>query len=165
MRLLLTTAQISKIFLGALPQDPLIYPSCLHSIDYEITTHYFALRPPYLSFLFTFNRLWDYYSLQRKYQKFSWGLYPQTPLSILPVYIQLIMRLLLTTLPPGPLIYSSFLRSIDCEITTHYSANNKNFPGALPPDPLIYPSCLQSIDHEITTCYFTPLSILPLYIQ
>ena len=165
MRLLVTT----------LSPDPLIYPSFLHSIDYEITIHYsannknfpggFAPRPPYLSFLFTFNRPWDYYSLQHIYQKFSWGLCPQTPLSILPVYIQLIMRLLLTTLPPGPLIYPSFLRSIDCEITTHYSANNKNFPGALPPDPLIYPSCLQSIDHEITTCYFTPLSILPLYIQ
>ena len=69
-----------------------------HSPDHEISPHYsaniknfpggFAPRPPYLFFLFTFNRSWDYYSLQHKYQTFSWGLYPQTPLSIFPVYIQ-----------------------------------------------------------------------------
>ena len=122
----------TKFFLWALPPDPLIYPSCLHSIDYEITTHYFALRPPYLSFLFTFNRLWDYYSLQRKYKKFSWGLRPQTPLTILPVYNQLILRPLLTTLSPDPHIYPSFLHSIDYEIT-HYSTNIKNFLGGFVP--------------------------------
>ena len=79
MRLLLTTAQISKIFLRALPPNPLIYLSCLHSIDHEITTHYFALRPPYLSFLFTFNRLWDHYSLQHKSQYIPEGFAPRPP--------------------------------------------------------------------------------------
>ena len=103
-----------QLLLTTLPPDPIIYPSFLHSIDHE-TAHI---------------------------SKIFLGALPLTPLSILPVYIQLIMRLLLTTLPPGPLIYPSFLLSIDCEITTHYSANNKNFPGALPPDLLIYPSCL-----------------------
>ena len=56
----------------------------------------FAPRPPNISFLLTFNfsqllqHSPDFYSLQRKYQNFSWGLCPQTPSYLLPVYIQLL---------------------------------------------------------------------------
>ena len=152
MKLLLTTAQISNIFLGTLTPDPLIFasclhlidlkitthystnikhfsrgfaprpPSCVHSIDHEITTHYstyinnfsggFAHRPPYLSLLFTFNRLWNCYSLHCKYKK------------------------ILGASPPGPLIYPSCVHSIDHEIATHYSANIKHFLMAWPPSSL-----------------------------
>ena len=45
------------------------------------------------------------------------------------------MRLLLTTLPLDPLIYPSFLHSKDYEITTHYSANIKNFLEGFTPKP------------------------------
>ena len=110
----------TNFFLGALPPDPLIYPSCLHSIDQEIQISNslwgFSPRPliypsflhsidheillttaqipnfflgalpqtpfswgiapssPPLSFLFTFNRPWDYYTLKHIFQKISWGL-------------------------------------------------------------------------------------------
>ena len=122
MRLLLTTAQISKIFLRALPPNPLNYPSCLQSIDPETTTHYFVPRPPYLSFLFTFNRLMRLLTTAQISKIFLWAL------------------------PPDPLIYPSCLHSIDYEITTCYSENVKNFHGGFAPRPLIYSSCLHSID-------------------
>ena len=66
MRFLLITAQISKIFLGASPQDPLIYPSCLHSTSppphiYPSCLH--STSPPYISFQSTFTKPQDFSSL------------------------------------------------------------------------------------------------------
>ena len=70
----------------------LIYPSCLHSIGQEIQISNslwgFAPSSPPFSFLFTFNRPWDYYTLKHIYQKFSWGHRPQFHSFILPFYIQ-----------------------------------------------------------------------------
>ena len=64
--------------MGALHQDPLIYPFCLHSIDHELDIYYsaniknfpegLAPRPPYLSFLLTFKGIGDFISFQQKCQ-------------------------------------------------------------------------------------------------
>ena len=69
------------------------------------------------------------------------------------------MQLLLTTLPPDPIIYPSFLHSIDHEITTRYSANIKIFwrGGGFAQSPHIYPSFLHSLDTEITNHYIANL--------
>ena len=59
----------------------------------------FVPIPPNISFLLTFNfsqllqHSPDFYLLQRKYQNFSWGLCPQTPSYLLPVYIKLLPHL------------------------------------------------------------------------
>ena len=58
----------------------------------------------------------DFYSLQRKFHKFSWGLRLYTPSYILSAYIQLL-----------PLIYPSYQYSPDPKISPHYRANIKNF--------------------------------------
>ena len=95
---------------------------------HQISTHYsanfkkfpggFASIPPHISLVLTFNfsplyillptftRPWDFSLLQRKYQKFSWGLRPQTP-----------------------------QHSSEHKISPHYSANIKKFPGAFAPRP------------------------------
>ena len=68
------------------------------------------------------------------------------------------MQLLLTTLPPDPIIYPSFLHSIDHEITTRYSAISKfSGGGGFAQSPHIYPSFLHSLDTEITNHYIANL--------
>ena len=115
----------------------------------------FAHRPPRISFLFTLNfspiyippiyqHSPDFYSLQRKFQKISWGLRLHTPSYILSAYIQLL-----------PLIYPSYQHSPDPKISPQFSANVKNFPGGFAPRPLTSPSCL----HSTSPPYISFLSI------
>ena len=111
-RFLLITAQISKIFRGFAPR-PLISPSCLHSTS-----------PPYISFLSIFTRPQDFSSLPRKYQKFSWGLRPQSPDHLR------YPSCLHSTMPPDPLI--------------NPSSNIQHLP-------LIYPSYRHSPDPKISS--------------
>ena len=147
--LLILSTNIKKI-LGASPPYPLIYPQCLYSTS-----------PPYISFLSTFTRPQDFSSIQRKCQKFSWGLRPQTPTYFLPVYIQYANLILSPSyiLPVNiqllPLLYPTYQHSPDPKISTHYSANFKNFPGGFAPRPLISPSCL----HSTSPPYISFLSI------
>ena len=155
--ILLTTAQISNFFLGASPQDPLIYPSCLHSIDQDILLTIaqipnfpwgFAPSSPPLSFLFTFNRPWDTPHYRANTKFFLWALPPDpliTPSCLHPIDQEIQISNSLWGFSPRPLIYPSFLHSINHEITTHWSTYFKNFPGGF----LIYPSCLHSIGQEI----------------
>ena len=95
-----------------------------------------------------------YYSLQRKYQFFSWGQSPQTPLSILPVYIQQTRRykyqIVCGAFHPDP---SSLLPFYIQQTKRYQSLQHKyqtfSWGGASLPDPPIYPSCLHSINYEI----------------
>ena len=88
---------------------------------YSLQCKYQNFSFSYLSFLFAFNRPWD------TSIKYFLGLFIQTP----------------------PLINPSFLHSIDHEILLTIVQIPKNFPRASPPDPLIYPSCLHSKGQEI----------------
>ena len=103
----------------------------------------------------------DFSSLQRKCQKFSWGLRPQTPTYFLPVYIQYanlilspsyILPVNIQLLPPSISHLSTFTRPQD-----FYSLQRKfqKFPGGFAPRPLISPSCL----HSTSPPYISFLSI------
>ena len=91
--------------MGALHQNPLIYPFYLHSIDHEIAIYYsanikifpggFVPRPPYLSFLLTFKGTGDFFSFQQKISIIC-GVLIQSPLIF-----------------NSPSINTSFLNSID----------------------------------------------------
>ena len=102
-----------KNFPGGFAPRPLISPSCLHSTS-----------PPYISFLSIFTRPQDFSSLPRKYQKFSWGLRPQSPDHLR------YPSCLHSTMPPDPLI--------------NPSSNIQHLP-------LIYPSYRHSPDPKISS--------------